>query len=298
MSCGLALWSHGSSWAQQAAGQAGGSGASVWCLWKRIIRPLGPNRQAAAAVRHSWCHCPGGDGPSRLGDQPGGESGEGEGLVSTPRTTQTGAGSCPSLSATATNSDQAVAANVTGAGNVVVGGQGNQVLNNVTAAGDVEVIARDKIVHQTIQQAAPERPTLPKGHAPHNLPSIRSETPGAVSKGFVGRQVQLEQLSELLKPPAARVFLTGMGGIGKSELALQYAYAAMERYRGGILRLDARQGFDGMALEVISFVRGKFPSLIPDEGEAKPICCRCAGASGRPRPPHGTGAADPRRSDR
>ncbi len=275
MSAGLALWSHGSSWAQQAAGQAGGSGASggasgsgAFDLWAQIgqrLQQYGTPGLIALVVMAllGWVI-------SQAGNLE-----KVRAWFRRPEPPKPEPGPAPSLSAAATNSDQAVAANVTGAGNVVVGGQGNQVLSNVTAAGAVEVIARDKIVHQTIQQAAPERPTLPKGHTHHNLPSIRSETPGAVAKGFVGRQVQLEQLSELLKPPAARVFLTGMGGIGKSELALQYAYTAMERYRGGILSLDARQGFDIMGVEVISFVRGKFPGLIPDKGEPKDLLQQC-----------------------
>ena len=158
-----------------------------------------------------------------------------------------------------------------GTSNVVVGGQDNQLLNNVRAGGDV--VLGDN--HEHVHLPAPQRPSLPKGQTPHNLPSCGGTAAGTPGHGFVGRDEQLRKLSELMKTPAARVFLTGMGGIGKSELALQFAYAAMERYRGGILRLDARQGFDVMAGEVISFVRGKFPGQIPDEGDPKDLLQQC-----------------------
>jgi len=174
----------------------------------------------------------------------------------------------PRQTAIAPERDQAVLADVSGTGNVVVGGQGNQVLSNVSAQGPL-------VLGNLIQQTSHERPTLPKGQTPHNLPSTGHTAAGAPGKGFVGRKEQLQNLTELMEPPGARVFLAGMGGIGKSELALQYAYMAMERYRGGILRLDARQGFEGMALEVISFVRGQFPALIPDEGEPKDLLPLC-----------------------
>jgi tetratricopeptide (TPR) repeat protein len=87
--------------------------------------------------------------------------------------------------------------------------------------------------------------------------------------------VQLEKLGELLAAPGSRVLLTGMGGVGKSELALQHAYGQLVHYRGGIVRVDARQGFEGMAAQVIAFVRGTFPELLPEKGppdELLPLC--------------------------
>jgi len=112
-------------------------------------------------------------------------------------------------------------------------------------------------------------PRLPK-HTPHNLPE-RTTTP----EHFVGREAQLEKLGELLAPPGSRVLLTGMGGVGKSELALQHAYGQLSHYRAGIVRVDARQGFEGMAAQVIGFVRGTFPELLPEKGppdELLPLC--------------------------
>ncbi|MFN9623417.1 MAG: tetratricopeptide repeat protein, partial [Cyanobacteriota bacterium] len=103
--------------------------------------------------------------------------------------------------------------------------------------------------------------------APHNLPD-RTTTPDR----FVGRAEELKTLAELLAPEGSRVYLTGMGGVGKSELALQHAYDHLEHYSGGIVRLDARQGLVAMASQVLSFVRGAFPAVnLPDDQSKSPI---------------------------
>ena len=204
----------------------------------------------------------------------------------------------PRQSATAADGDQAVVANVSDKGNVVAVGQDNQLLSGVSAGRDVvlgvkvegdqaagDKFSGDKVLgDKNVYLPAPQRPSLPEDQTLNNLPAL-----GATADyGFVGRKEQLQKLSELMDSPGARVFLTGMGGVGKSELALQYAYTAVERYSGGILRLDARQGFDGMALEVISFVRTSFPGLIPKEGEAKdllPQCWNCWPSADKPPEP-------------
>jgi len=107
----------------------------------------------------------------------------------------------------------------------------------------------------------------PNLYAPHNLPE-RTTTPDR----FVGRANELKTLAELLAPEGSRVVLTGMGGVGKSELALQHAYDHLEHYSGGVVRLDARQGLVAMASQVLSFVRGTFPGVnLPDDQSRSPI---------------------------
>jgi tetratricopeptide (TPR) repeat protein len=107
----------------------------------------------------------------------------------------------------------------------------------------------------------------PNLYAPHNLPD-RTTSPDR----FVGRAKELKALAELLAPEGSRVYLTGMGGVGKSELALQHAYNALEHYSGGIVRLDARQGLVAMASQVVSFVRGTFPAVnLPEDQSKSPI---------------------------
>jgi hypothetical protein len=92
----------------------------------------------------------------------------------------------------------------------------------------------------------------------------------------VGRSQELEQIKSLLAPEGSKAHLTGMGGVGKSELAIQHAYGSFAFYRGGILRLDARQGLDTMALQVVTFCRGVFPDLTLPEDKSPtdllPLC--------------------------
>jgi tetratricopeptide (TPR) repeat protein len=66
-----------------------------------------------------------------------------------------------------------------------------------------------------------------------------------------------------------------MAGVGKSELALQVAQASLDRFRGGIVRVDARLGFEGMATQVISFVRGAFPELLPEKAPPEELLALC-----------------------
>ena len=114
-------------------------------------------------------------------------------------------------------------------------------------------------------------PALPTSHTPHNLPADLATAP----EHFFGRDQDLQRLSNLLRPPGSRVFLTGMAGVGKSELALQVAQASLDRFRGGIVRVDARQGFEGMATQVISFVRGAFPELLPEKAPPEELLALC-----------------------
>ena len=101
----------------------------------------------------------------------------------------------------------------------------------------------------------------PNPNTPHNLPQPTTST-----ERFVGRADELQRLAKLLSPEGSRVYLTGMGGVGKSELALQHAYDNLYHYRGGIVRLDASQGLEAIALQVITFFRGVFPEVsLPED---------------------------------
>jgi len=146
---------------------------------------------------------------------------------------------------------------------VEVGGPENITVTDASAG-------RDLSITQTILQAPKSKPTLP-AETPHNL---QERTTSA--EQFVGRSQELEQLKNLLAPEGSRAHLTGMGGVGKSELAIQHAYDSFALYRGGILRLDARQGLDTMALQVVTFFRGAFPDLALPEDKSPtdllPLC--------------------------
>jgi hypothetical protein len=76
--------------------------------------------------------------------------------------------------------------------------------------------------------------------APFHVPFLRNEK-------FVGRQDDLEELHRILGErraagvrPAA---LVGMGGIGKTQLAVEYAYRFRGEYPGGVYWVNAAQGW-------------------------------------------------------
>jgi len=159
---------------------------------------------------------------------------------------------------------------------VEVGGSENITVTDARAG-------RDLSITQTILQAPKSRPILPP-HTPHNLPELTTS-----AERFVGRSQELEQLKRLLAPKGSRAYLTGMGGVGKSELAIQHAYDSFALYRGGIVRLDARQGLDAMALQIVTFFRGVFPDLALPEDKSPtdllPLCWSQWPASANPPEP-------------
>jgi hypothetical protein len=137
---------------------------------------------------------------------------------------------------------------ITSGSTVEVGGSETITVTDASAG-------RDLSITKTILQAPKPNPTLP-AETPHNLPERTTS-----AERFVGRSQELEQLKSLLAPEGSRAHLTGMGGVGKSELAIQHAYDSFALYRGRILRLDARQGLDAMAVQVVTLSRGVFPDL-------------------------------------
>jgi tetratricopeptide (TPR) repeat protein len=125
-------------------------------------------------------------------------------------------------------------------------------------------------IHHTHLPLAPE-PQLPETHTPDNLPDRTTS-----SERFVGRASELQRLTDLLAPEGTRAYLTGMGGVGKSELALQYAYDTRDLYRGGIVRLDARQGLAAMASQLVTFFRGNFPKVaLPEDKSPTELLTWC-----------------------
>ena len=73
---------------------------------------------------------------------------------------------------------------------------------------------------------------------------------------FVGRETQLKDLHERLaeRERIAITGVVGMGGVGKTELAVQYARRHADNYRGGIVWLSAPQA----VTELLSFARQTF----------------------------------------
>jgi tetratricopeptide (TPR) repeat protein len=143
------------------------------------------------------------------------------------------------------------------------GGIGWLALGGLAFAGYVLSQAQNRAALLGGDRKRPDPPRAPKHHhhTPHNLPD-RTISPDR----FVGRAAELQRLAALLAPESSRVVLTGMGGVGKSELASQHACDALARYQGGIVRLDARQGLAAMASQLVLFFRRTFPAVrLPDD---------------------------------
>lgn len=90
---------------------------------------------------------------------------------------------------------------------------------------------------QSSKTAVPARDSISPNHSPNNIPFT-----GTLS--FVGREKTLEGLHTLLREPVSRVqpvALSGMGGVGKTELAIQYAQRYADAYRAGVCWISARR---------------------------------------------------------
>ena len=96
---------------------------------------------------------------------------------------------------------------------------------------------------------------------PHNLTLIGAAT-------FVGREDDMNLLHEQLQQgtTVAIAAVAGMGGVGKTELALQYALRHLEQqtYAGGICWLAARQD---VGIQLLTFARSGLDLQPPDDLE-------------------------------
>ncbi|MBD2298604.1 tetratricopeptide repeat protein [Nostoc sp. FACHB-190] len=81
---------------------------------------------------------------------------------------------------------------------------------------------------------------------------------------FVGRERELQNLHRFLRDnqQVAIAAILGMGGVGKTELALQYANSHRVTYQGGICWLSASQD---VGVQLVDFARNKLLLNIPDD---------------------------------
>ncbi|MBN3873261.1 MAG: tetratricopeptide repeat protein [Nostoc sp. JL33] len=93
---------------------------------------------------------------------------------------------------------------------------------------------------------------------PQNLPLSGVEK-------FVGREEELENLHQLLQnnDRVAIAAIAGMGGVGKTELALQYAIQRRETYNGGLCWLLPKTGDVG--IQVVQFARTQLDLKPPED---------------------------------
>ncbi|WP_437657772.1 beta-propeller domain-containing protein [Sorangium sp. So ce1182] len=108
-------------------------------------------------------------------------------------------------------------------------------------AADGSPAWRPVVASYPFSRAAPEEPAPDRrrGEAPFFVPFPRNP-------GFVGRSAELAQLHRVLQEGDARsarpVMLTGMGGVGKTQLAVEHAHAFRGSYPGGIYWINAAGG--------------------------------------------------------
>ncbi|MEH2295530.1 tetratricopeptide repeat protein [Nostoc sp.] len=100
------------------------------------------------------------------------------------------------------------------------------------------------------------------------IKEIHQNIPPAVPfEKFVGREAELEKLHQQLQTSrqVAIVAVAGMGGVGKTELATQYAKQHLQNYQGGVCWLSA-QGID-VGIQILRFAELKFKLIAPDDWE-------------------------------
>jgi tetratricopeptide (TPR) repeat protein len=101
-------------------------------------------------------------------------------------------------------------------------------------------------------------PLIPQLGIPANLPRVNAL--------FVGREADIEALHGQLKTTNVMAIssIRGMGGIGKTELALHYAQRHLQAndYPGGVCWLRARED---VGLQILQFAREHFGFVIPDD---------------------------------
>ncbi|MEH2119534.1 tetratricopeptide repeat protein [Nostoc sp.] len=100
------------------------------------------------------------------------------------------------------------------------------------------------------------------------IKEIHQNIPPAVPfEKFVGREVELQNLHSSLQTSGQVAIVAGisMSGVGKTELATQYAKQHLQNYQGGVCWLSA-QGID-VGIQILRFAQLKFNLIAPDNWE-------------------------------
>lgn len=130
------------------------------------------------------------------------------------------------------------------------------VFNNVSVGGDLTVGDITLIYNQYVNL---ELIPKPQG-IPQNIISSSTDK-------FVGRERDLESLNQQLQRHNQVVItaVEGMGGVGKTELAIQYSLLELQRknYPGGICWIRARE--QDIGLQIVNFARTDLDLKPPDD---------------------------------
>ena len=96
--------------------------------------------------------------------------------------------------------------------------------------------------------------------------SVANNIPPSGAKEFVGRAEELLEVHKLWQEnkQVAIAAVAGMGGVGKTELATQYARQYLSSYAGGVCWLSARKN---IATDIIRFVQLEFEIDPPQNWE-------------------------------
>jgi tetratricopeptide (TPR) repeat protein len=92
---------------------------------------------------------------------------------------------------------------------------------------DNRALMHDIVLDAVRKQRRREIPSGPYWRAPQSIIETEMVRPVA---GFSGRDAELEVIATALEPPDAIVVVQGLGGVGKSSIAREYAWRNRERY--------------------------------------------------------------------
>ncbi|MBJ7901209.1 MAG: hypothetical protein GC158_15105 [Cyanobacteria bacterium RI_101] len=131
----------------------------------------------------------------------------------------------------------------------------------LTGLGEIQDDLQDIKADVRTLLAQAQRETAPVA------PAIPSNLPFSASSQFIGRREQLDELKARLQREncLAICAVAGMGGVGKTELALQYALRFSADYPGGLCWLSCL-GAD-LGIQLLSFGRNSLSLPIPEQGE-------------------------------
>lgn len=122
----------------------------------------------------------------------------------------------------------------------------------MTTEGDIHVTSNQTINYNQIVEEAKQAGSL------INLPQTNVTF-------FAGRDEDLKKVHELLQENqrvAVAAFVKGMGGVGKSELSMQYALRYLKDYGGGICWLRGNEGT--LPTQLQDFVQVQLGEKMPD----------------------------------
>jgi tetratricopeptide (TPR) repeat protein len=80
---------------------------------------------------------------------------------------------------------------------------------------------------------------LPLDRPPDPEPALADALPYRPNPRFTGRDGDLRVLAALLRPPGAVAAVCGIGGLGKTQLAVEFAHRYGARFPGGVCWVDA-----------------------------------------------------------